>query len=256
MADNEAQCPSPVLRVLALSKRYRRAHLNALTDLDLTVAAGEIFGFLGPNGAGKTTAISVMSTLLRPTAGHVEICGLDAFRHTARVRRLIGVVPQDLALFDTLTADENLNYFGRLYGLKGARLEDAVRWALDVTGLADRRRDAVGTFSGGMKRRINLAAGILHRPKLLFLDEPTVGIDAQSRNKIMENLLWLKDQGITMIYTTHYMEEVQRLCTRLAIIDQGVVVVQEQTARLMRQHPDCRDLGELFLKLTGRQLRD
>lgn len=239
-----------------LSKRYRGMGNIALRSLDLSVHEGEIFGFLGPNGAGKTTAISVMSTLLRPTAGSVEICGLDAFRNLRQVRSMIGVVPQDIALFDTLTASENLVYFGRLYGLGGERLEEAVRNALDVSGLSERSSDAVATFSGGMKRRINLAAGILHRPKLLFLDEPTVGIDAQSRNKIMENLLWLKDQGTTMIYTTHYMEEVQRLCSRLAIIDEGDIIAQDETARLMDQHQDCRDLGELFLKLTGHRLRD
>ena len=247
---------SPVLCARELSKRYRGMANIALRSLDLTVQAGEIFGFLGPNGAGKTTAISVMSTLLRPTAGRVEICGLDAFRNIRQVRSLIGVVPQDIALFDTLTASENLAYFGRLYGLGGDDLVEAVRSALDVTGLAERSHDTVGTFSGGMKRRINLAVGILHRPQLLFLDEPTVGIDAQSRNKIMENLLWLKEQGTTMIYTTHYMEEVQRLCSRLAIIDEGQIIAKDETGNLLAQHPDCGDLGELFLKLTGHRLRD
>jgi ABC-2 type transport system ATP-binding protein len=177
-------------------------------------------------------------------------------RHPRRVRPYIGVVPQRIALFETLTASENLIYFGRLYGLRGPILKEAVQAGLRVAGLEDRARQAVNTFSGGMKRRLNLAAGILHRPRLLFLDEPTVGIDAQSRNKILENLSALKQQGITIIYTTHYMEEVQRICSRLAIIDQGRIVVQDRTKRLIDQHTDCADLGELYLKLTGRQLRD
>lgn len=250
------QASDLVLQVSGLTKIYRRASTPALTALDLSVRNGEIFGLLGPNGAGKTTAISVMSTLLKPSSGQVLICGLDAFRYPKQVRHRIGVVPQHIALFDTLTALENLIYFGRLYGLRGVALKMAVRSGLDLAGVTDRADDAIYTYSDGMKRRVNLAAGILHRPRLLFLDEPTVGIDAQSRNRILEHLMLLKKQGITMIYTTHYMEEAQQICTRLAIIDKGSVVAQDHTDRLLQQHPDCRDLGELFLKLTGRQLRD
>jgi ABC-2 type transport system ATP-binding protein len=246
----------PVLQVSGLSYTYNGNATRALQDLDLTVRAGEIFGLLGPNGAGKTTAISIMSTLMRPLSGRLSICGLDALRYPRRVRPYIGVVPQRIALFETLTASENLTYFGRLYGLRGHILKEAVRSGLRVAGLEDRARQSVSTFSGGMKRRVNLAAGILHRPRLLFLDEPTVGIDAQSRNQILENLLLLRERGITIIYTTHYMEEVQRVCSRLAIIDRGRIVVQDRTERLIHQHTDCADLGELYLKLTGRQLRD
>lgn len=251
----QQSCPS-VLRVSGLSHIYNGNTTPALNDLDLSVQAGEIFGLLGPNGAGKTTAISVMSTLLRPLAGRVFICGQDALRHPRRVRSLIGVVPQRIALFETLTASENLDYFGRLYGLSGSGLKAAVRDGLQIAGLEDRAHQAVNTFSGGMKRRVNLAAGILHRPRLLFLDEPTVGIDAQSRNQILENLLRLHEQGVTIIYTTHYMDEVQRICSRLAIMNQGRILVQDRTDELMQRHTDCADLGELYLKLTGKHLRD
>jgi ABC-2 type transport system ATP-binding protein len=248
--------PLPVLQASRLSHTYNGARTPALTNVDLTVRSGEIFGLLGPNGAGKTTAISIMSTFLRPGAGKVEVCGLDALRYPRRVRPLIGVVPQRIALFETLSAEENLTYFGRLYGLRGHILKEAVRAGLDLAGLEKRADQSVGTFSGGMKRRVNLAAGILHRPRLLFLDEPTVGIDAQSRNKILENLLLLKSQGITIIYTTHYMDEVRRICERLAIIDQGRIVVEDRTGSLLEKHPECADLGDIYLKLTGRQLRD
>jgi ABC-2 type transport system ATP-binding protein len=250
------QPSSPVLQVARLSHTYSGAVRPALKNIDLSVQPGEIFGLLGPNGAGKTTAISVMSTLMRPTAGRVSICAVDALRHPGRVRSLIGVVPQRIALFETLTAGENLYYFGRMYGLRGNVLKDAVRSGLELAGLEAQAGQAVRTFSGGMKRRVNLAAGILHRPRLLFLDEPTVGIDAQSRNKILENLLSLKAQGVTIIYTTHYMEEVRRICSRLAIIDQGCIVVEDHTDELLQKHPECADLGDLYLKLTGRQLRD
>lgn len=248
--------PEPALQISGLTQIYGGAAKPALQALDLTVQYGEIFGLLGPNGAGKTTAISVMSTLLAPTSGRVRICGLDVLHHPQKVRRHIGVVPQDIALFDTLSASENLTYFGRLYGLKGDALKVAVRMGLEVAGLTERSREYVKNFSGGMKRRLNMAIGILHQPRILFLDEPTVGIDAQSRNRILEKLLGLNAQGVTMIYTTHYMEEAQRLCRRLAIIDQGAVVAQGYTQQLIQAHPECKDLDALFLKLTGHQLRD
>ncbi len=253
------QSPSqvvPALTVSSVTHTYRRASASALKAISLSVNPGEIFGLLGPNGAGKTTAISVMSTLMRPTAGQISICGYDALRQPRQARHNIGVVPQHIAIFEALTARENLIYFGRLYGLKGCELRDAVSEGLTMAGLDERAHQAVKTFSTGMKRRLNLAAGILHHPKLLFLDEPTVGIDAQSRYKILENLIQLKEQGVTMVYTTHYMEEAQRLCSRLAIIDHGRIVAQNQPQALMHENPECSDLSELFLKLTGHRLRD
>ncbi len=244
------------LQVKDLTQIYKGGSIPALASFNLSVQYGDIFGLLGPNGAGKTTAIAVMSTLIKPTSGTVQVCGTDALRHARRVRRQIGVVPQDIALFDALTATENLIYFGRLYGLKGQLLKSAVAHGLDVAGISERSREPIKNFSGGMKRRLNLAVGILHRPRLLFLDEPTVGIDAQSRNSILENLILLKEQGTTMIYTTHYMEEAQRICTQLAVMDKGSLIAQNHPRGLLEAHPDCADLGELFLKLTGRQLRD
>lgn len=245
-----------VLRAHRLTKIYSGNPRPALDGLDLTVNSSEIFGLLGPNGAGKTTAISVMSTLLRPSAGQVEICGIDSMRNPHAIRSRIGFVPQHIALFDRLTTRENLTYFGRIYGLKGGRLKQAVQAGLEMAGLSDRADEPVHTFSGGMKRRVNIAAGILHRPSLMFLDEPTVGIDAQSRNLIFESLINLKNQGTAMIYTTHYMEEAEQLCSRIAIIDQGRLIAQGRPARLVSRYRNCANLGDLFLRLTGRNLRD
>jgi ABC-2 type transport system ATP-binding protein len=251
-----AEGHGPVLAVRGLSKTYAGGAAPALDGLDLTVQRGEIVGLLGPNGAGKTTAISMMSTLLRPTTGRVSICGTDAVAHPDRARRYFGTVPQEIALFDRLTAAENLSYFGRMYGLRGAGLKAAVREGLRLAGLTARADEPVGTFSGGMKRRANLAAGILHHPPLLFLDEPTVGIDAQSRHLIMESLIQLRETGVAMVYTTHYMEEARQLFSRVAIIDHGRRLALDSPDALLRQHPGCTDLDDLFLSLTGKQLRD
>ncbi|MGE0087432.1 MAG: ABC transporter ATP-binding protein [Desulfococcaceae bacterium] len=245
-----------LLLARGLSKTYRGASHPALEHLDISLEPGEIFGLLGPNGAGKTTAISLMSSLLAPDSGTVTVCGLDMFTQSRKVRKLIGLVPQDIALYPSLSARENLMYFGRLYGMGREELRNSVRESLEMTGLTDRADDRICTYSGGMKRRANLAAGILHGPKVIFLDEPTVGIDAQSRNMILEKLLILKEKGTAMIYTTHYMEEAERLCTRAAIMDEGRIVIQGNPPELIRQHPECSSLGEVFLALTGKQLRD
>lgn len=245
-----------VLQVHGLTKVYPNTAQPALADLDLAVYSGEIFGLLGPNGAGKTTAINMMSTLMRPSSGRVEVCGLDLSKHVRRMRRCIGVIPQHIALYERLSARENLIYFGTLHGLKGSVLKTAVAHGLEMAGLSARANDPVKTLSGGMKRRINLVAGIIHQPKLLFLDEPTVGVDAHSRNLIFENLIALKNQGISMIYTTHYFEEAERLCSRIAILDHGKVLDQGSGQRMVSDHEECSNLSDLFLKLTGRQLRD
>ena len=207
----EAGLPgSPVLETHDLVKVYRGSSRPALNGFDVSIREGTVFGLLGPNGAGKTTAISIMSTLLQPTGGSVLVCGIDAVRYPRQVRKLIGYVPQEVALYHNLTARENLRFFGRMYGLRGKALEVGVSAAIDLVGLEESADQRVFTFSGGMKRRANLAAGILHRPKVLFLDQPTVGIDPQSRNLILERLTALKDD-ITMVYTTHYMEEAEPL---------------------------------------------
>jgi ABC-2 type transport system ATP-binding protein len=240
----------------ALVKSYPGASRPALNDLHLCVAEGEIFGLLGPNGAGKTTAISIMCTLLRPASGTLTICGVDVLRRPARARRLIGLVPQEIALYPSLTARENLRYFGRLHGMGGRRLNRRIEECLAHVGLEDRGDQRVETYSGGMKRRANLAVGIIHEPKILFLDEPTVGIDAQSRSTILENLASLNREGMTMVYTTHYMEEAQQLCSTVAVVDAGEVVAEGAPSRMIADSPGCSNLEELFLHLTGKHLRD
>jgi ABC-2 type transport system ATP-binding protein len=245
----------PMLRARDLTLRYPGASKPALAGLSLSVEQGEIFGLLGPNGAGKSTAIGVMCTLLTADTGEVEICALNLRTQKNKVRPLIGLVPQDIALYPSLSVRENLSYFGTLYGLKGNDLRQRVDECLVMTGLEQHAWRRVQTCSGGIKRRANLAAGIVHRPELLFLDEPTVGIDAQSRHLILSNLQELQRAGMTMIYTTHYMEEAQQLCARIAIMDQGQVIAQGEPEILMAAQ-GCSDLQELFLHLTGRSLRD
>lgn len=239
-----------------ITKIYPGTSKPALNRFRIAVITGEIFGLLGPNGAGKTTAISVMSNILRPDEGRLEIFGIDPLNHPNKVKKMMGLVPQDIALYSSLTVFENLSFFGRMYGLTGKRLKSGIENALRLTGMDKAADLKVKTCSGGMKRRLNLAAGLIHDPRLIFLDEPTVGIDPQSRNTIIENLNHLKQQNITMIYTTHYMEEAQRLCDRVAIMDDGEIIVEGTPKALLEQHPDCENLGDLFLFLTGKQLRD
>jgi len=245
-----------VLQVEHLVKRYRNATVPAINGLDFTVLSGEIFGLLGPNGAGKTTAISIICTLLRQTSGRVLLCSEDTLRNPSGVRGLFGLAPQEVALYPSLTARENLRYFGRLYGLTGHTLSERIDYCLTLVGLSDTADSRVDTYSGGMKRRANLAAAILHSPRLLVLDEPTVGIDAQSRNMIMENLKRLRDAGMTIIYTTHYMEEAEQLCSRIAVMDHGSIIATGVPRELVEQVENCSNLEEFFLHLTGTKLRD
>jgi ABC-2 type transport system ATP-binding protein len=214
---------SAVVQVKGLVKKYNDR--IAVNGVDLSILEGEIFGLLGPNGAGKTTTISILATLLAADDGQVRICGYDLRREARRVKTLIGFVPQELALYLTLSAWDNLTFFGRIQGMRGPLLRERVALALALVGLTDRAKDAVQTFSGGMKRRLNIAVGLIHQPRVLFLDEPTVGVDPQSRNFIFEHVERLKTQGMTILYTTHYMEEVERLCDRVAIMDEGHILV-------------------------------
>lgn len=207
----------------------------AVDGLSLSVRKGELFGLLGPNGAGKSTTVSLAVGLLAPDAGSVAIEGLGNPADPG-VRGRIGVAPQALALYDLLSAEENLRFFGEVYGLSGARLAERVAWCLDFVGLGDRKRDRVGAYSGGMKRRLNLASALVHDPDLLLLDEPTVGVDPQSRNKIFENIEALHAGGRTIIYTTHYMEEAERLCERIAIVDAGRLLDLGSLAELLTRH--------------------
>jgi len=234
---------------------YPGSERPAVDGLSLKVKPGEIFGLLGPNGAGKTTTLSILGTLLRPLAGKVTIGGLELGCNRHAVRRIIGLVPQEIALYPMLTARENLRFFGKLQGLGGSRLKDRIETALSAVGLAKRADHKVGTFSGGMKRRANLAVGMLHDPRVLFLDEPTVGIDAQSRQLIMDRIEALRDGGTTVLYTTHYMEEAQRLCSRVAVMDGGRIMIRGTVDELLDRGPGA-NLGELFLHLTGKALRD
>jgi ABC-2 type transport system ATP-binding protein len=198
--------------------------LTAVNGISFAIPQGEIFGLLGPNGAGKTTAISMLTCLLAPTSGTANIAGYDVASQAKTVKGIIGLVPQDLAVYPQLSARDNLLFFGRIYGLKGQQLRQRVDELLKLVGLYERANDLVNNFSGGMKRRVNIAAGLLHQPQVLFLDEPTVGVDPQSRNFIFDNIERLNRQGMTVLYTTHYMEEAERLCHRVAIIDQGQII--------------------------------
>jgi ABC-2 type transport system ATP-binding protein len=222
----------PILEVKNLVKKY--GDLTAVKGVSFTVQEGEIFGLLGPNGAGKTTTISVLTGLFPPTSGTAQIGGYDIVTQLAQVKKVNGLVPQDLALYPTLSARANLNFFGRVYGLGGKELRQRVDDVLHLVALGDRADDAIDTFSGGMKRRINIAAGLVHLPRLLFLDEPTVGVDPQSRNHIFESVLSLnRERGMSIIYTSHYMDEVEHLCNRVAIVDQGEIIALDTIKNLI-----------------------
>lgn len=211
-----------MLEVKNLVKRY--GSKTAVDDISFSVKDGEVFGLLGPNGAGKSTTINIITGLLRKDGGSVTVGGLDLDSRLNECKRLLGIVPQDLAIYNDLTAMQNVAFFGSLYGLSGKALKERAEETLDFVGLKDRARDKAKTFSGGMKRRLNIACGLVHRPRLLVLDEPTVGIDPQSRNHILESIRRLNEQGMTILYTTHHMEEAQQLCSRIAVMDAGKVI--------------------------------
>lgn len=224
-----------MLHVDALRKTY--AGREVVSGVSFTANHGEIIGLLGPNGAGKTTTVSMICGLTPSDAGFVELAGARIDADNSAVKRKIGLVPQDIALFEELSAMRNLETFGALYGVTGSLLKSRTREALELVGLLDRANDKPATFSGGMKRRLNIAAALVHDPDILILDEPTVGIDPQSRNAIFDNLETLKARGKTMVYTTHYMEEAERLCDRIVIMDHGKVIANDTLAALYRQQP-------------------
>ena len=224
-----------MLEARGLAKSY--GALRAVDGVSFAVEPGRILGLLGPNGAGKTTTVSMISGLLRPDAGEVLVSGRPLRGDTDPAKGKLGLVPQELALYDELSATENLRFFGSLQGLGARTMARAMDEALAISGLADRRHDRVKTYSGGMKRRLNLAAGLLHDPQVLLLDEPTVGVDPQSRNAIFDALEALRDKGKAILYTTHYMEEAERLCDRLIIVDHGKVIADGTLADLQRLLP-------------------
>ena len=211
----------PILNAESLRKSF--GDLTAVDGVSFSIAQGETFGLLGPNGAGKTTSISMICGLLEPDGGTVTVAGEEIRTTSIRGRSSIGLVPQDLAIYPDLTGDENLRFFGHLYGITGDDLHARVSEVLEVVGLSDRRDDHTKEYSGGMKRRLNIGIGLLHKPRLLILDEPTVGVDPQSRNAILESVEKLSQEGMAVLYTTHYMEEAERLCDRVAIIDEGKI---------------------------------
>jgi ABC-2 type transport system ATP-binding protein len=212
----------PVIRVKDLVKRY--GELLALDSVCFEVVRGEIFGLLGPNGAGKTTTISILSSLTPPTSGSASVGGFDVVSDSLKARSRMGVVPQEIALYPSLSARDNLLFWGRMYGLPERTLTRRVDEILEIVELADRAKSRIDTFSGGMKRRINIAAGLLHRPEVLFLDEPTVGIDPSTRRSILDLVRELNSEGLTILYTTHYLEEAEYLCSRVGIMDEGRMV--------------------------------
>lgn len=245
-----------IIRVRQLSKRYTGSDRYALKDLSLSIEQGEIFGLLGPNGAGKTTLISTLCGMIKPTSGELWFKDLSYRRHRRKIQQQIGVVPQEYALYPTLTAAENLYYFGSLYGLPATTLKQDVAQGLERVGLTDFAKKPIKTFSGGMQRRVNLLAGILHRPNVLFLDEPTVGVDVHSKEVIMALLHELNEQGTTIIYSSHHLNEAQHFCTRIAIIDEGTLVVEGKPQQLIESVPGATTLENVFIHLTGSQLRD
>ncbi len=224
-----------MLQLRSVTKRY--GSLVALNDVSLDIARGEFFGLLGPNGAGKSTLMSLVAGLRAPDAGVLTLDGAPLRAHDSPTRAALGLVPQSIALYDELSAEQNLKIFGELYGLRGADLRARIDEALEAVQLADRRRDPVKTFSGGMARRLNLVASLLHRPKLLLCDEPTVGVDPHSRNAIFDFLEARNREGLAIIYSTHYMEEATRLCSRIGIIDHGKILALGTLDELLTHLP-------------------
>ena len=244
----------PLLHVSKVYKSYLKSKVPSLDGIDFTVAKGEIVGIFGPNGAGKTTLISIMCSILDPTLGSVTYY-LDGEKTPREIRSRLGFVPQDFSFFPELTAKQNLNYFGNLYDLKKDELEQKINELLHKVGLFHVKNRKVSTFSGGMKRRLNLIISLLHNPSILFLDEPTVGVDVQSKIAIMTLLKELNRQGTTIIYTSHHLKEAEEFCNQIILIDHGRIIASESLANLLNQHT-VNNLEELILKLTGTLLRD
>lgn len=221
-----------ILEVDHLVKKY--GDFEAVKGVSFSVEEGEVFGLLGPNGAGKTQTISMVTGIIPPTSGTARIGGFDILKERDKVKKINGLVPQDLALYPTLSARANLNFFGQIYGLRGRELKERVEDVLRIVALTERADGVVDKFSGGMKRRVNIAAGLVHQPRLLFLDEPTVGVDPQSRNHIFESVQRLnRERGMSVVYTSHYMEEVETLCHRAAIIDEGRIIALDTVKNLI-----------------------
>ena len=244
-----------IININNVSKSYREKATPAVSNFSIEARQGEIFGLLGPNGAGKSTLLNILCGLLPFDAGDITICGRKLPQQLNEIKPLIGVVPQEIALYPTMTAVENLKVFGGIYGLRKPALKQCIDDLLAYFGLEQSKNRQIKTYSGGMKRRINLIAGLLHQPKILFLDEPTVSVDVQSKTLILNNLKEINAQGTTIIYTSHYMEEAEMLCSRVAFMDEGKLLCKDTPDNLI-QNSDCENLEALYLKLTGKTLRD
>jgi len=245
-----------IIEIKDLTKKFKNAADASVKGISLSIRQHEIFGLLGPNGAGKTTTISILCGLFPPTGGTVLIDGKDLRKDISHIKEIVGIVPQDIALYPSLTAKENLDFYGHMYGLKGSYLKDKINLWLEKLGLSNAGDRRISGFSGGMKRRVNLIAGILHQPRILFLDEPTVGVDVQSRNIIIDYLKELNREGTTIIYTSHHLEEAENFCTRVSIIDHGKILTEGSPASLIADYPGSASLENVFLHLTNRKPRD
>ncbi|RED54965.1 ABC transporter ATP-binding protein [Cohnella lupini] len=239
-----------VLEIRNLTKKF--GDFVAVDNMSLNVREGEIFGFLGANGAGKSTTINMISSLLRVSKGEILILGRNIVSDSHFAKMNIGIVPQDLSIYENMTAYENVSFFAGLYGIRGALLKERTAEALEFVGLADKHKSFPKNFSGGMKRRLNIACAIAHRPKLIIMDEPTVGIDPQSRNYILNSVRKLNEMGCTIIYTSHYMEEVEELCTRIAIVDHGKIIAEGTKEQLKAIITDTKDIW-IGIKSAGSQ---
>lgn len=245
-----------MIRVKNLSKYYDNEKNPVLNQLDLDVNEGCFFGLLGPNGCGKTTLISIMTGLIKASSGEVFINNMSIRTNFDRLKPTFALVPQHIALYDNLTLFENLQFFGHLYGLKSDHLHQRIKACVDMAQLEKFQHVIIKKYSGGMQRRANLVLGLLHEPNLLFLDEPTVHVDPQSRYTIFSLLTQLNKQGVTIFYTTHYLEEAEALCNEVAIMDNAGIIAQDSPQRLIAKNPGANNLGDVFLELTGRYLRD
>ena len=246
-----------ILKTKDLTKKY--GNKIVVDNLNIEIRKGEIFGLLGPNGAGKSTTMNMICNIVRPTLGSIEFMGKDFRKNKKELCKKLGYIPQDLAIHGNLKAWENVELFTSLYGIKGAELKTRIDESLEYVGLLDRKNDYAKKFSGGMKRRLNIACAIGHHPDLLIFDEPTVGIDPQSRNFILERIKETNEKGATVIYTSHYMEEVEAICTRIAIMDNGKIIAigtSEELKKLVVEDTSNITLEEVFLTLTGKKLRD
>lgn len=239
-----------------LSKSYKGSVKPAINNISIDIEEGKIFGLLGPNGAGKTTMIRILCGLMAPTSGNIVIGGYSLKQEYHKIKKIIGVVPQEIALYPTLTARENLTVYGGICGLKRNDLRNRIDHWLNVFGLEKSQHQKIDEYSGGMKRRLNLIVGLIHNPRILFLDEPTVGVDVHSKNVIIENLFNINRSGTTIIYTSHYLEEAEKLCSYLAIIDEGNIIAKGTINDIRREYNTESKLEDIFLQLTGRDLRD